>query len=188
MFHIACFLLLIICQSEKQFLSTSCWGFHMGLFFFWLVQDSASTQCALPFRDDMLGRLGQNPLQNLGAKKGFQWVTSIPGCISSICPWVKKKTFRDCSFWEHFSLYIPKLFFGVSFQDPQPYEFLAEAFVGQVQPLPLEARAVASRTQNFWELSKGREGFEAKRSMYKFLSGQSPPMFLPGFVLFRTCK
>ena len=33
LFHIACFLLLIICQSEKQFLSTSCWGFHMGLFF-----------------------------------------------------------------------------------------------------------------------------------------------------------
>ena len=24
---------VIICQSEKQFLSTSCWGFHMGLFF-----------------------------------------------------------------------------------------------------------------------------------------------------------
>ena len=33
LFHIACFLLLTICQSEKQFLSTSCWGFHMGLFF-----------------------------------------------------------------------------------------------------------------------------------------------------------
>ena len=32
LFHIACFLLLIICQSEKHFLSTSCWGFHMGLF------------------------------------------------------------------------------------------------------------------------------------------------------------
>ena len=41
LFHIPIFLLLIICQSEKQFLSTSCWGFHMGLFvlfvFVWFV-------------------------------------------------------------------------------------------------------------------------------------------------------
>ena len=34
-FHIACFLLLI-CPSEK-FLSTSCWGFHMGLCCVFLV-------------------------------------------------------------------------------------------------------------------------------------------------------